>query len=104
MIDEQTKRRNYAAAVAAWAEGKEIEVFDECGRYCLHEDRAPPSFLYWQDFRVKPRVIRYKVAQMKPVDGNDVVTTTADDKLEAYRLEKSKYFAKWLTDWIEIED
>jgi len=57
-----------------------------------------PSWNEFTEYRIKPEVVRYRVALFK--DGS---TVTADNNLEVKEYETDRLFKKWLTDWIEVE-
>ena len=80
--------------IIAWANGEEIQAKS----HNVWQYIQSPSWLNDIEYRIKPEVIRYRVALFK--DGS---TVTADNNLEVKEYETDRLFKKWLTDWIEVE-
>ena len=99
-----TQRHKHYDVIVAWAEGKPIQVKQEEGYW---EDWiawwAPP----WQkstEYRIKPEVMKYRVGLKKLRRHGQSLFVFAEAVLEeAERVEKSKYFVRWLTEWVEVE-
>jgi hypothetical protein len=60
-------------------------------------DIKEPSWKEGFIYRIKPEVIRYRVALL--IAG----TITADDIEEEKDIESLSFFKEWITDWIEVE-
>ena len=94
--------------IVAWAEGKPIQY-----RYTItpvvwrdFDIKSSPSLFDPNDaveFRVKPNIIKYRIY----IGLGDVrVAWCNNDEntdLKSSAVERCSSFAKWLTDWIEIE-
>lgn len=57
-----------------------------------------PHFYPSTFYRVKPRSIRFRVADL----GHGARPAVAFDEREAFTIENSPGFVRWLTDWQEI--
>jgi hypothetical protein len=80
--------------IIAWANGENIQ-YKEDNEWV---DRKDPCWCNLTEYRIKPEVVRYRVACFK--DGS---TVTADNNSEVKEYETDRAFIKWLTDWIEVE-
>jgi hypothetical protein len=85
----------YAALIHAWADGKIVQY--KINGQWINVDWAPDCH-NGIEYRIKPEVIRYRVAYF-----SDKETCTADTEEDAKRFENTKIFKKWITDWIEVE-
>ena len=57
-----------------------------------------PHFYPSGAYRVKPRAIRYRLADL----GHGTRPAVAFDEREAFTIENGSTFLRWLTDWQEI--
>jgi len=82
--------------IIAWANDTSLKI--ECnGHLNIWTDCDSPSWHEDVEYRIKPEVIRYRVALF------DIGTCSCDSKEEMNDFEKLPSFKKWLTDWIEVE-
>lgn len=97
------QRHKHADVIIAWAEGKDVQVWDEgAKRWC---DVNEALFFMADKYRVKPPAKRYRVAlfRFSNEDGS-TYTASTDIQEEANKYEQHKSFVRWLTDWIEYEE
>jgi hypothetical protein len=87
----------HAELIKQWADDTSIKIQYESspGRWV---DASSPCWSEEYGYRIKTKVIRYRVALF-----NDNSCTTAEDEQQEKGLQNSAYFKKWLTDWIEVE-
>ena len=97
------QRHKHADVIIAWAEGKDIQVWDE-GTKRWHDIGGKfPLFNEDREHRVKPPAKKYRVALFES-DTSIYYTSTADTSEDADFYEKGRGFIRWLTDWIEYEE
>lgn len=93
------QRHKHADVVIAWAEGKEVQVWDKNNERWCDMVLADPDFMA-DKYRIKPPAKKYRVALF-----NDYTSVcTADNMKDASSYEKDSGFIRWLTDWIEYEE
>jgi len=94
------QRHKHADVIIAWAEGKDVQVWDE-GEKCWFDVGASfPRFNETWKYRIKPPAKKYRVALF-----NDYTSVcTADNMKDASSYEKERSFVRWLTDWVEYEE
>ena len=93
------QRHKHADVIIAWAEGKDVQVWDEGAKCWCDIVKAVPFFM-GDKYRVKPPPKKYRVALF-----NDYTCVcTADNAVDARAYEKERSFVRWLTDWIEYEE
>ena len=86
--------------IKAWADGAVIEHYrvgfgwEECSF-------NTPCWSQATNYRIKPQIIKYRVALLKV--GDVVYTNSYNDVAYAERCSKEKDFVKWLGDWQEVE-
>lgn len=91
----------HAEVIKAWADGKQIQFrWDDDGTW-KDWKRDTPSFYPTCQYRIRPETIRYRVALCESPDGK--WTMTQDDGGVGVDIEDDPTFARWLTDWIEVE-
>lgn len=66
-----------------------------------HETNTP-SFIVGREYRIKPQVLRYRVAIMRNLN-NTLYPSIADSDLAAETLSGCHHFVKWAGDWRETE-
>ena len=90
------QRHKHADVIIAWAEGKDVQVWDRGPkRWCDVNSRTPHFYEDWE-YRIKPPAKKYRVALF-----NDYVCVCT---VNARAYEKERTFIRWLTDWIEYEE
>lgn len=90
----------HAEIIKAWADGKQIQWQDSVGTW-RNVNEQHPIWCTDTAYRVKPETIRYRVALFKDVD--EGWTDSANSQETAVRCTSSRFFVRWLTDWIEVE-
>ena len=95
------QRHKHADVIIAWAEGKDVQVWDENTK-CWYDVHWTPAFM-GDKYRVKPPAKKYRVALFES-DSSIYYTSTADTPEDADFYEKGRDFVRWLTDWIEYEE
>ena len=97
------QRHKHADVVIAWAEGKDVQIWDKGAKCWCDVGASSPSFNEDWEYRVKPPAKKYRVALF-----NDHTCTytayTADNTEDASSYEKERSFVRWLTDWVEYEE
>lgn len=91
----------HAEVIKQWADGKQIQVVTHVGG-CWQDADAPrwcPNHCY----RVKPETLKYRVALMHDRDDYTSWTRSAHTNHLAELAESDLDFARWLTDWVEVE-
>jgi hypothetical protein len=95
-----TQRHKHYGAIVAFAEGKQIQYRRAGG---LWKDTGQPGFYTHYEYRVKPEVLRYRVALFAGPSRENPWTAVAQSEDLAQKWEKSISFVRWLTDWQEVE-
>ena len=95
------QRHKHADVIIAWAEGKDVQVWDEGAKCWCDIVKAVPLFMV-DKYRVKPPAKKYRVALLK--DYSEPYSLTAKNQASADELESRKNFVRWITDWIEYEE
>lgn len=96
------QRHKHADVIIAWAEGKDVQVWDENNKCWLDVVADCPKFRLFDKYRIKPPAKKYRVALF--CDGSEGYTSTADNQETSNEYEGMYNFARWLTDWIEYSD
>ena len=99
------QRHKHADVIIAWAEGKDVQVWDEDAK-CWWNARTP-SFYEDRKYRIKPPAKKYRVGLfIHPATGlqlRGALAYVANDQEQATKYESLPSFIRWLTDWIEYE-
>ena len=95
------QRHKHADVIIAWAEGKDVQVWDE-GAKCWCDVVASIPFFMGDKYRIKPPAKKYRVALFN--NNGNIYTSTADTPEDVEFYEKDMGFVRWLTDWIEYEE
>ena len=96
------QRHKHADVIIAWAEGKDVQVWDSINKRWVDLVLANPNFRA-DKYRIKPPAKKYKVALFES-DTSVYYTSTADTPEDANFYEKGRGFVRWLTDWVEYEE
>lgn len=98
-----SKLDRYIEALQALRDGKEIQCYGSSEKWFdfLAPQTCVPAFHQWDDFRIKPAVVRYRVALFR--NGNAWFTATADSDVKAGMVQDKDHFSSWISDWIEVE-
>lgn len=97
------QRHKHADVIIAWAEGKDVQVWDKLhGEWGDVATKSPTWRDDWE-YRIKPPAKKYRVALFES-DTSIYYTSTADTPEDANFYEKGRGFIRWLTDWVEYEE
>ena len=97
------QRHKHADVIIAWAEGKDVQVWDEGTKRWFDVRGKFPLFSEDREHRIKPPAKKYRVALFEG-DPSTYYTSTSDTSEDADFYEKGRGFIRWLTDWIEYEE
>ena len=99
-----SKRHKHADVIIAWAEGKDVQVWDE-GAKCWCDVMASIPFFMGEKYRIKPSAKKYRVALFRfSSEAASTYTACTDIQEEADSYEQHMGFVRWLTDWIEYQE
>lgn len=90
----------HAELIKKWADDTSIQIQREHHHVWLNDYTG--SFNEQFEYRIKPEVIRYRVAFFKN-EKNEKWTQTANDNDEEMKFKNSDNFNEWVTDWIGVE-
>lgn len=93
------KSHTHAALIKAWADGAEIQDYDEeLGCWC--NTGPTPVWNKFKRYRIKPTTIKYRL-WLEKQDGfpPKVKTTSSEDEMVNFRCD----FGGWLGGWQEVE-
>ena len=96
------QRHKHADVIIAWAEGKDVQVWDKNNERWCDMVLADPDFMA-DKYRVKPPPKKYRVALFLKSD-EDSVAVVANSQANADWLETRSNFVRWLTDWVDYEE
>ena len=97
------QRHKHADVIIAWAEGKDVQVWDEGAKCWRDVKTSTPAFIEDWEYRIKPPAKKYRVALFIRFDeAPDAVV--ANSQAIADSLEAMPNFVRWLTDWVEYEE
>ena len=95
------------ALVRAWLDGRTIQWFDDATSIWIDidgpdkADKLPHLYRKQDCYRIKPVVLRYRVALLRRDDGG--YFTDSVSSLEGERtMSSDSLFVRWLTDWTEV--
>jgi len=93
------KPHKHRDLIIAWANGEDIQYSFKGSEW---EDTDSPCWETNSEYRIKPEVIRYRVALYKQYDGI-LTCSVVNNKEQEKKMFELNGFVKWLTDWIEVE-
>ena len=97
------QRHKHADVIIAWAEGKDVQVWDftqnEWGDVT---DKSPTWCEDWE-YRIKPPAKKYRVALFRK-PGETPCVVVSNSPVTADNLATMPDFVRWLTDWVEYEE
>ena len=96
------QRHKHADVIIAWAEGKDVQVWDSINNKWCDLTLKDPNFC-GKSYRIKPPAKKYRVALFEG-DPSTYYTSTSDTSEDADFYEKGRGFIRWLTNWIEYEE
>ena len=97
------QRHKHADVIIAWAEGKDVQVWDFTQNEWGDVTTESPTWCEGWKYRIKPSTKKCRVALFES-DTSIYYTSTADTPEDANSYEKGRGFVRWLTDWIEYEE
>ena len=96
------KKHKHYDCIVAWAEGKEIQYYDnnewkDCG--------TDPMWCIDFNFRIKQekKVIRFRNYLRKTTGCPEIFVFEVSKNTEWIDIEKYSFFIKWIGDWQEVE-
>ena len=97
------QRHKHADVIVAWAEGKDVQVWDEGAKRWCDVVKAIPFFM-GDKYRIKPPAKKYRVALFRlPGEAASAYTACTNTQEAADSCERHGRFVRWLTDWVEYE-
>ena len=97
------QRHKHADVIIAWAEGKDVQVWDFTQNEWGDVTTKSPTWCECWKYRIKPPADKYRVAMLFN-DDNEPYTVSVDSQDYADIIEQRGNFGRWLTDWIEYEE
>ena len=97
------KRHKHADVIIAWAEGEDVQVWDDGAKRWHDIVGKFPLFNEDREHRIKPSAKKYRVALFRTLDESPFAVA-ANSQMNADSLEPMPGFTCWLTDWIEYEE
>ena len=91
------QRHKHADVIIAWAEGKDVQVWDYGWQDVMS---ATPTFT-GEKYRIKPPAKKYRAALFL---NEEPLAVAANTQATADNFEPLPNFVRWLTDWIEYEE
>lgn len=96
------QRHKHADVIIAWAEGKDVQVWDEINDMWDDLTVEAPTFMS-KKYRIKPPTKKYRVALFRAPD-EEPQAVVVNSQVTAGNFESRPNFVRWLTDWIEYEE
>ena len=96
------QRHKHADVIIAWAEGKDVQFWDE-GAKCWCDVTVSAQAFTWDKYRIKPPAKKYRVALFRRNNYESLVAA-CNSPAAAENYEFLPDFVRWLTDWIEYEE
>mgnify|MGYP001378708434 CR=1 FL=1 len=96
------QRHKHADVIIAWAEGKDVQVWDGLNNKWCDLTLKDPNFRA-DKYRIKPITSNYRVALLLN-DDNEPYTVSVNNQDYADIIEQRTDFVRWLTDWVEYEE
>ena len=96
------QRHKHADVIIAWAEGKDVQIWNSINKRWVDLVLANPNFRA-DKYRIKPITEKYRVALLLN-DDNEPYTVSLNNQDYADIIEQRTDFVRWLTDWIEYEE
>ena len=96
------QRHKHADVIIAWAEGKDVQVWNSINKRWVDLVLANPNFRA-DKYRIKPPAKKYRVALLLN-DDNEPYTVSVNNQDYADIIEQRTDFVRWLTDWVEYEE
>ena len=96
------QRHKHADVIIAWAEGKDVQIWNSINKRWVDLVLADPNFRA-DKYRIKPITEKYRVALLLN-DDNEPYTVSLNSQDYADIIEQRTNFVRWLTDWVEYEE
>ena len=97
------QRHKHADVIIAWAEGKDVQVWDFTQNEWGDVTIESPTWCKGLKYRIKPTTKKYRVALFSSHSGESLVVA-CNSPATAENYESLPGFVRWLTDWIEYEE
>ena len=98
------QRHKHADVIIAWAEGKDVEVWDSTLREWCAVTKTPTWCEDWK-YRIKPPAKKFRAALFRRSDRDrESLVVACNSPTTAENYESLPDFVRWLTDWIEYEE
>ena len=94
------QRHKHADVIIAWAEGKDVQVWDEGPKCWCDVKTSAPAFVEDWEYRIKPPANKYRVALFRR-HNYEPLAVVANSSEVAENYEPMPDFVRWLTDWVE---
>ena len=98
------QRHKHADVIIAWAEGKDVQVWDRGPNRWCDVKTSTPTFIEDWEYRIKPPAKKYRVALFRKYKDNEPLVAAVNSQVTADNFESMPDFVRWLTDWIEYEE
>ena len=96
------QRHKHADVIIAWAEGKDVQVWDFTQNEWGDVTTESPTWCECWNYRIKPPAKKYRVALFKC--GLESYALAINSQAYADTIEQRGDLVRWLTDWIEYEE
>ena len=96
------QRHKHADVIIAWAEGADVQVWDDINDMWDDVTVEAPTFT-GKKYRIKPPAKKYRVALFK-YHNTGAAASVANNEEDGEFFERGPRFVRWLTDWIEYEE
>lgn len=96
-------RHKHADVIIAWAEGKDVQVWDKLNCRWADVDNDAVYFMAEYKYRIKPPAKKYRVALFRR-HNDEPLAVASNEPVTAANYESMPDFVRWLTDWIEYEE
>ena len=97
------QRHKHADVIIAWAEGKDVQVWDFTQNEWGDVTTESPTWCKCWKYRIKPPAKKCRVALFISHSGGSIVAA-CNSPTTAENYESLPDFVRWLTDWIEYEE
>ena len=98
------QRHKHADVIIAWAEGEDVQVWDEGTKRWYNIVGKFPLFNEDREHRIKPPAKKYRVALFRKYKDDELLVAAANSQVTADDYETMPDFVRWLTDWVEYEE
>ena len=99
------QRHKHADVIIAWAEGKDVQVWDFTQNEWGDVTTESPTWCECWKYRIKPPTKKYRVALFRRSDRDrESLAVACNSPATAENYESLRDFVRWLTDWVEYEE